>query len=370
MKKQIAILTAFILALCFLCSCGIAKTEGNAVLEPDYDEPAVAYEEEYEEPEETPEEISREVQWNTFEHTVEDTDGYVIREKMVLSNWISYDNDYDFLMKAWEEVGKDRSLPEPGSLGISGSWIENTQYNTWMEFDEVMYSVGYIEAYNETTGFDIDESNPYSVYFVINFSGSKAATLQVLYSNGSDNYGIDNGNEFLKGEGNHVDGKMTTNHWGTVPIVIAYAIDKTPNDPLGSPAPANVNVGFYGDMITLGSGVAPSPMTEEMQDLIGVYSGTYINSSGETATTIDLNVENGILKGIFNFSSSNDNVSGAYFMTVDEVEDGVYRMIAEQWIDKPENYVTIPVWYVTLDGDTLSGSRNPGMSEITLTATR
>ena len=39
---------------------------------------------------------------------------------------------------------------------------------------------------------------------------------------------------------------MQTNHWGPVPFVIAYALEKTPNYPDGNPAPKDCVFAFGG----------------------------------------------------------------------------------------------------------------------------
>ena len=343
------------------------------------------------------------IAWYDFETVNTDSNGYTIQQRLHISQWISYTNDFDTLQEAWSTVGKDRQLPSTGTMGIGSNYINNGQYTSFIQYDEVFYAVGTLEAYNKTEGYDITESDTYTTYFSLGI-GSVNSSLLVMYSNEHELFGLDRGGDrFETGAGYGISGKMKSNHWGTVPIVICYLVDKTPNEPEGKPAPGDLLVWFHSKndhSFTL-EGIGGETETEEWTEeamteqetepeaatekagqigtteqpaagIAGTWKGSYSPSQGKTGCTLDIYEENGRLRGIFEFynlKGKSNSKEGSFAFTVEDLGGGEYLLREDQWIDRPGNYNMVS-WYVTLEGDSLRGSSKADGSGIAIEVTR
>lgn len=388
MKKY---LTMLMISTFFLTSCG-RNSQATVVDNPeeetyysesyyeeetDYDESD--YEDTYYEEESYYKDFSESdyadyVRWYDFEMTDQDSKGYSIRKAMHISQWISYDNDYDTLSAVWDKVSKGNSLPSKESMGCQYSnCFENVKYTTFIDYDEVFYAVGYLESYNETPGFDLSASNTLSEGFYIECKSS-CASMMVFFSNEVRFYGVDSSHWFESAENNMILYSMKSNHWGPVPFVICYVVDKTPAHPLGSPTPANLGMGFVGDSFTLGSGVRPTSANSKASELIGDYTGTYQNSKGEeVGCDVSIFEREGILTGVFSFYNlpgMSNTEEGSYTMNVNIDDQGNYRLLGDEWLDRPEGYTMISCWNVTLEGDKLTGVSKNGENVRTISAVK
>lgn len=403
---------AVVLAVLLAKDCGQKEEAAASEAAPaEITQPEEQTEDDWTEPAET-EAPEDEIAWYDFETENTDSQGYTIQQRLHISQWISYTNDFDTLQEAWSTVGKDRQLPSNGSMGIGSNYINNGQYTSFIQYDEVFYAVGTLEAYNKTEGYDITESDTYTTYFSLGI-GSVNSSLLVMYSNEYELFGLDRGGDrFETGAGYGISGKMKSNHWGTVPIVICYLIDKTPNEPEGKPAPGDLLVWFhnkndYSFTLEGNSGETETdawaeepvtepetePETEESETepeaateksgqigtteqpaagLAGTWKGSYSPNQGKTGCTLDIYEDNGKLRGTFEFynlKEKSNSKEGSFTFTVEDLGGGEYLLREEQWIDRPGNYNMVS-WYVTLEGDSLRGSSKADGSGIAIEVTR
>ena len=374
--------------------------------------PTETLEEPTEEPTQT---AADDIEWYDFEEvTTNRSDGYVIRHTLHLSQWISYTNDYETLSAAWAQVGKDNALPSQETMGCHYSnMFDNAVYKTFINYDEVFYAVGYLEAFNETEGYDITKENTVTTHFNLGI-GTTAASLMVYYTSESQLFGVDWPDRAFERSDYGPSAKLVSNHWGKVPIVLCYVIDRTPAYPEGRPSPYDLGLWFMNktdeyrfvldgapqretaaeteetepeetatettepeaqEETTAHGGVMPGTGTAAVEgaELIGTYEGSYTAGQGKTGCTVTVYEEGGALKGTFafyNLAGRSNSKSGSYTMKIEYDGDGAYRLLEDAWIDQPGGYSMIHCWYVTLDGDTLRGSMNADGSGNAIEVTR
>lgn len=130
---------------------------------------------------------------------------------------------------------------------ISEGHLSKT-YGLEVNWSEIVYAVGTLEAFNMTDGFDITSSNSHDTFFIL--GGARPEMMMyVAYGNqGELFYNVNNTGTavFSKSSLLGIGASMETNHWGPVPFVIAYALEKTPNYPDGNPAPKDCVFAFGG----------------------------------------------------------------------------------------------------------------------------
>lgn len=307
MKKTIVILVAFLLLLSLTACFGLpnnfqkpAATEWGA-LSPQTERPVPRETEERQEPaqtadipflplptetaaptteEPTTEEPTTEappellIPFYSYSDSTPDGKGYQLDRVLTVSPWISQ-NETELLAEAWSKVSRGKSFPSLGEMGITKNYVVSGFGQNYIEYDEVFFAVGSIEIYNRTEGFPISAEDPNSVY--VSLSGAnRFNTMTVLFGNGSRTYYSVAGGVFgTQGGGwSPMIAKMQSDHWGPVPIVLAQAVDKTPNHPQGDPACTDVSFRFGSDSFTLpllsyedalnGAQTGPGPEDEDV----------------------------------------------------------------------------------------------------------
>lgn len=177
--------------------------------------------------------------------------GYSLRKELKISQWIS-ENDSELLSSAWNEVSKGNAFPSLQSLGFSENSLVASFGKTVFNYDEIYYAVGSLDVWNETDGWDITKDNTLDISIYL-YGANRYMTMTLLYSNASKNhYSVANGVFGTQGGGwSPITGKMQSNHWGSVPFVIAFAIDRTPEHPDGDPSIFDCTFRFGDSTFTL-----------------------------------------------------------------------------------------------------------------------
>lgn len=188
---------------------------------------------------------SVDIAWQEKTYTITDGDGYVIQTNLKISPWIKQSNA-ELLDGAWNEISNEE-FPSLSRMGISEGHLSKT-YGLEVNWSEIVYAVGTLEAFNMTDGFDITSSNSHDTFFIL--GGARPEMMMyVAYGNqGELFYNVNNTGTavFSKSSLLGIGASMETNHWGPVPFVIAYALEKTPNYPDGNPAPKDCVFAFGG----------------------------------------------------------------------------------------------------------------------------
>ena len=188
---------------------------------------------------------SVDIAWQEKTYTITDGDGYVIQTNLKISPWIKQSNA-ELLDGAWNEISNEE-FPSLSRMGISEGHLSKT-YGLDVNWSEIVYAVGTLEAFNMTDGFDITSSNSHDTFFIL--GGARPEMMMyVAYGNqGELFYNVNNTGTavFSKSALLGIGASMQTNHWGPVPFVIAYALEKTPNYPDGNPAPKDCVFAFGG----------------------------------------------------------------------------------------------------------------------------
>lgn len=186
------------------------------------------------------------IAWQEKTYTITDGDGYVIKTNLKISPWIKQDNTA-LLNGAWNEIADGASFPSLSRMGIREGYLSKT-YGLYVNWSEIVYAVGTLEAFNMTDGFDVTASNTHDTFFIL--GGAKPQMIMyVAYGDqGELFYNVSNMGTtvFSKSSLLGIGAKMTSNHWGPVPFVIAYALEKTPKYPNGNPAPEDCVFTFGG----------------------------------------------------------------------------------------------------------------------------
>ena len=192
-----------------------------------------------------------EIPFYSYSRTETDAKGYVLEQTLQFSPWISQ-NEPELLEAAWAKVSRGKAFPSLGELGFTKNYVIAAFGKNYIEYDEVLFSVGTLEVFNRTEGFPISESDPNSPSIGIS-GANRFNTLTLLYGNGSRTYySVALGVFGTQGGGwSPITIKMQSDHWGPVPVVLAQAIDKTPNHPNGDPACEDVVLKFGSNSFTL-----------------------------------------------------------------------------------------------------------------------
>lgn len=107
---------------------------------------------------------------------------------------------------------------------------------------------------------------------------------------------------------------------------------------------------------------------KNLRDLVGVYTGTYIDDQGEKGLTLRVYEENGTYRARFEFyglPGQSDAPKGVYTMNVTMTGPSTFRFEADSWIEQPEGYPLLDLEGV-LKGDTLAGT-SPTQFSVTRT---
>ncbi len=92
----------------------------------------------------------------------------------------------------------------------------------------------------------------------------------------------------------------------------------------------------------------------ELNELVGIYAGAYMQAQGETALTLTVYKEAYQYKAIFDFCNLPGKVNaknGSYYMNVTyNRESGEYLFEATEWIDQPSDYYSVDLCGALKDG--------------------
>jgi hypothetical protein len=101
-----------------------------------------------------------------------------------------------------------------------------------------------------------------------------------------------------------------------------------------------------------------TPASYSLQDLIGVWEGSYINASqGETGLTLNVYMEGEKCKAIFHFYNlpgRTNAAEGRYYMNV-SFDKSKYFLNWYEWIENPAGYIYGDM-EGTIRGDIFNGS--------------
>lgn len=160
-----------------------------------------------------------------------DDEGFSFEVTCRISPWILQSNTA-VLDATWNSVAKDKELPSIDTWGFqkNGDSYRYSEYYTTSfdsKIDDIYYAVGTIEIANVTQGFSFTSDRAgYPKVQIIKDAlvdyGKKLITRTYF------------GNEIkTSAVGIVINANMTSDKWGPVPFVIAYAEHFTPNSPNG-----------------------------------------------------------------------------------------------------------------------------------------
>jgi hypothetical protein len=100
-----------------------------------------------------------------------------------------------------------------------------------------------------------------------------------------------------------------------------------------------------------------------VENLIGVWEGSYVAGQGETGLTLTVTKEGGTLQAVFKFYNlpgRTNSASGSYYMNI-TYQSGKYTFRGSEWIEQPSGYVFLNLeGTVDSTGNTLKGITIPG----------
>jgi hypothetical protein len=103
--------------------------------------------------------------------------------------------------------------------------------------------------------------------------------------------------------------------------------------------------------------------TRTVEDLIGVWEGSYIAGQGETGLTLTVTKENEALQAVFKFYNlpgRTNAAEGSYFMNI-TYQSGRYTFRGYEWIEQPSGYGFLDLeGTVDSTGNTLRGTTIAG----------
>lgn len=161
-------------------------------------------------------------------HHVEytDGDGYVFEVDCQLSPWILLSNS-EVINATWDSISQGNELPTLDAWGFEKYGDEYTYENDYenITIHDMYYAVGTISVNNITEGLNFSPERPgYPVIGLSCVINNPKLVSRVYYGNTiRDETGF--GATFYP--------EMTSNNWGPVPFVIAYAEHYTPSNPDG-----------------------------------------------------------------------------------------------------------------------------------------
>ncbi len=160
-----------------------------------------------------------------------DPEGYSYVVTCQISPWILQSNS-GVLNATWNSIAKDKELPTINTWGFMKTGAYYTYKENYFEtfnakIDDMYYAVGTLKIENVTEGYHFDSDRvgypkiQISKDLLVNYE-SKLITRYYA------------GNEVrTSGFGVIVNAKMTSDTWGPLPFVIAFAEHYTPNEPNG-----------------------------------------------------------------------------------------------------------------------------------------
>jgi hypothetical protein len=120
----------------------------------------------------------------------------------------------------------------------------------------------------------------------------------------------------------------------------------------------------------IGMVAAAESNSASLDDLVGVWEGSYIAGQGETGLTLTVFKDGSNYKATFDFYNlpgKTNAAKGSYRMNV-STNGGRYILKAHEWVDRPSGYSYVDL-QGTISGDNFSGN-DPGNSSITFKTVR
>lgn len=149
--------------------------------------------------------------------------------------------------------------------------------------------------------------------------------------------------------------QTNTGRYYTISQALAYAkAEHGATDVLGCNSEVKA---LYREDVSLNELFPLQAPESELKDLLGVYTGSYIATQGETGLTLTIYRENGNYRALFDFYNLPDHTNakeGSYTMEVSQTDEGQFRFDADEWIQHPSGYFLLNLQGV-LQGKTLSG---------------
>jgi hypothetical protein len=100
-----------------------------------------------------------------------------------------------------------------------------------------------------------------------------------------------------------------------------------------------------------------------LDNLVGVWEGSYIAGQGETGLTLTVTKEGSEYKAVFAFYNlpGQTNAREGSFRMNASLSRGKYTLKAYEWIDRPGSYNYVDL-EGTISGDNFSGTGNSGIT--------
>jgi hypothetical protein len=109
--------------------------------------------------------------------------------------------------------------------------------------------------------------------------------------------------------------------------------------------------------------VSRTTSTQMVENLVGVWEGSYVANQGETGITLTVTKENGVLQAVFEFYNlpgRTNAANGSYYVNI-TYQSGKYTFKGYEWIEQPNNYVFLDLeGAVDSTGNTLRGTTIAG----------
>lgn len=103
--------------------------------------------------------------------------------------------------------------------------------------------------------------------------------------------------------------------------------------------------------------------TQMVENLIGVWEGSYVANQGETGLTLTVTKDDGVLQAVFKFYNlpgRTNSANGSYYMNI-TYQSGKYTFVGYEWIEHPSDYFFLNLeGTVDSAGNTLRGTTIPG----------
>jgi hypothetical protein len=175
------------------------------------------------------------IDWQNVVCQYTDDNGYTFEVSITMSPWILQSNT-SLINSAWETVGNEHSLPSISDWGMEkyagNDYVRGFSTTNGRRFyanmTDMYYIVGTISVENLTDGWSFSTDSPGSTKISLDLLAPSDPTTKVIsrifYNNKEETYG-----GMLR-----VSPSFTSDKWGAVPFVIAYAELFNPNNPNGA----------------------------------------------------------------------------------------------------------------------------------------
>ena len=171
------------------------------------------------------------VTFSEYQMAYTDIEGYSFKVTCRVSPWL-LQSKKDLVSATWDSISKGKELPNIDDWGFQkyGEYYtlsDDVGFSFESKIDDMYYAMGTIEIENTTSGFHFtsDRTGHPKVQIIkeglFNYEGKFISRVFLGNEDKTDTRGV------------VVNAKMTSDKWGPVPFVIAYAEHFTPNSPKG-----------------------------------------------------------------------------------------------------------------------------------------